>query len=594
MEPSKRIGDYEVLAEIGRGGMGKVFRVRNVLSDRIDAMKVLLPDLVESQELAARFLREIKVLAALNHPHIAALRTALTADNQLVMIMEYVEGQSLAQRLRHGAIPTPQAIAYIDQVLDALDYAHKQHVVHRDIKPANMMVTPAGVVKLMDFGIARAKGDQTLTAVDTTTGSLGYMSPEQVHGKPTDGRSDLYSVGISLYEMVTGERPFKSNSDFAVMLAQVNEQPRPPIELLPALSPALNEIILKAIAKDPAARFQSADEFRQALKTLPGVRSGAASSTETVAWPAAVPAGATAMGAVMSGPITPNDGTGSNQAGPMLDAKTLAGPRPAAAAAAEARPNPWARSGPGHPVMFVLLGGVLVIGALVGTGLYLGQAEGSGRRAVETSPAPATVPPPAPPEPAATPNPPPAPPAATDATPAPTPAATAPSETAASPAAPPPAMSNDRAAAAATPPSAEVRPHAPASGSPAVSRATPAKSSNDPAPVRAATPRQPARDDGRPRESAPNGAAVLDQLEREVDQLTVRVDAANNALDHLQQEQARMGLGLRGDMAARQSSMNLNISRAHDALGKGDAARAQRYRDAAEADIEALEKFLGR
>ena len=171
------------------------------------------------------------------------------------MIMEYVEGQSLAQRLRHGAIPTPQAIAYMDQVLDALDYAHKQHVVHRDIKPANMMVTPAGVVKLMDFGIARAKGDQTLTAVDTTTGSLGYMSPEQVHGKPTDGRSDLYSVGISLYEMVTGERPFKSNSDFAVMLAQVNEQPRPPIELLPALSPELNAIILKAIEKDPGSAF---------------------------------------------------------------------------------------------------------------------------------------------------------------------------------------------------------------------------------------------------------------------------------------------------------------------------------------------------
>ena len=166
--------------------------------------------------------------------------------------------------------PLRQAIAYIDQVLDALDYAHKQHVVHRDIKPANMMVTPAGVVKLMDFGIARAKGDQTLTAVDTTTGSLGYMSPEQVHGKPTDGRSDLYSVGISLYEMVTGERPFKSNSDFAVMLAQVNEQPRPPIELLPALSPELNAIILKAIAKDPAARFQSADEFRQALHDAAG------------------------------------------------------------------------------------------------------------------------------------------------------------------------------------------------------------------------------------------------------------------------------------------------------------------------------------
>jgi serine/threonine-protein kinase len=600
MEPSKRIGDYEVLAEIGRGGMGKVFRVRNVLSDRIDAMKVLLPDLVESQELAARFLREIKVLAALNHPHIAALRTALTADNQLVMIMEYVEGQSLAQRLRHGAIPTPQAIAYIDQVLDALDYAHKQHVVHRDIKPANMMVTPAGVVKLMDFGIARAKGDQTLTAVDTTTGSLGYMSPEQVHGKPTDGRSDLYSVGISLYEMVTGERPFKSNSDFAVMLAQVNEQPRPPIELLPALSPELNAIILKAIAKDPAARFQSADEFRQALHTLPGLRTEAASSTETITWPPAVPVGAAAMGAAMAGPFIPNDGIGSNQTGPMLDAKTLAGPPAVAARAADApTADPWARSGLGHPVMFVILGGLLVIGALVGTGLYLGQAEaGPGRiRGVETSPVPATTAPLAAPEPPATPNPPVAPSSATEATPTPVTAATAPNAPAADPPAPPPPppppVSNDRPVTVQTPP-ADARPRAVASGSAAASRATSAGSASSAATGKAATPKQPARDEARPRDSAPNGAAVLDQLEREVDLLTVRVDAVNNGLGHLQQEQARQGLGLRGDMAARQSSMNLNISRAQEAVSHRDAARAQRYRDAAEADIEALEKFLGR
>src|SRR5262252_10578918 len=119
MEPSKRIGDYEVLAEIGRGGMGKVFRVRNVLSDRIDAMKVLLPDLVENQELAARFLREIKVLAALNHPNIAALRTALTIDNQLIMIMEYVEGETLAKRLEKGPFPAAEATNYIDQALAA-------------------------------------------------------------------------------------------------------------------------------------------------------------------------------------------------------------------------------------------------------------------------------------------------------------------------------------------------------------------------------------------------------------------------------------------------------------------------------------------
>ena len=163
-------------------------------------MKILLPDFAGRQDLAARFLREIKVLAALNHPNIAALRTALSADNQLVMIMEYVEGQSVADRLAHGPIPTADALKYIDQVLDALSYAHAQHVIHRDVKPANMMLTTKGVVKLTDFGIARSANKQSLTVTGTTTGSLSYMSPEQVNGDPTDPRSDLYSVGVSLYK----------------------------------------------------------------------------------------------------------------------------------------------------------------------------------------------------------------------------------------------------------------------------------------------------------------------------------------------------------------------------------------------------------
>jgi hypothetical protein len=156
-------------------------------------------------------------------------------------------------------------------------------------------------------------------------------------------------------------------------------------------------------------------------------------------------------------------------------------------------------------------------------------------------------------------------------------------------------VSNDRPVTVQTPP-ADARPRAVASGSAAASRVTPAGSGSASAAAtgKAATPKQPARDDARPRDSAPNGAAVLDQLEREVDLLTVRVDAVNNGLGHLQQEQARQGLGLRGDMAARQSSMNLNISRAQEAVSHRDAVRAQRYRDAAEADIEALEKFLGR
>src|SRR5262252_9164962 len=220
-ELNQRIGDYQILSELGQGGMGRVYRVRNVLSDRIEAMKVLLPDLAGRQELAARFLREIKLMATLNHPNIAALRTAFTADNQLVMIMEYVEGTALEERLRHGPISTAEAVNYIDQVLSALSYAHQLHVIHRDIKPSNMMLTPEGVVKLMDFGIAQRADQGDLTRTNTTVGSFAYMSPEQIRGETVDARSDLYSVGVSLYEMVTGQRPFPSETAFAALQAHL-------------------------------------------------------------------------------------------------------------------------------------------------------------------------------------------------------------------------------------------------------------------------------------------------------------------------------------------------------------------------------------
>jgi serine/threonine-protein kinase len=263
-----RTGDYEILGVLGAGGMGKVYKVRNVLSDRIEAMKVLLPDLADQKELADRFLREIKVLASLNHPNIAALRTALKVDNQLVMIMEYVEGTTLAARLEEGPISWGDALAYMDQVLAALSYAHQKNVIHRDIKPANMMLTPSGMVKLMDFGIARSGRDLGHTMTGTTLGSLAYMSPEQVNCGPIDARSDLYSVGVSLYEMVTGQKPFKGESNFDIMQAQLQQLPRPPVELSASLPPSLNQIILKAMSKEPAQRFQSAEEFRNALKNV--------------------------------------------------------------------------------------------------------------------------------------------------------------------------------------------------------------------------------------------------------------------------------------------------------------------------------------
>ena len=267
-ENGSRIGDYEIVAPLGAGGMGQVYKVRNLISDRVEAMKVLLPNLTSEPELADRFLREIKVQANLDHPNIAKLYTALRLDNQLLMFMEFVEGVSLDRRLREGPLPVPQAVDYVSQVLAALEYAHQHGIVHRDIKPANMMLTPAGVVKLMDFGIAKAATERGLTSTGMTLGSLFYMSPEQIQGSNVDPRSDLYSVGVSLYEMVTGKKPFEGTSQFSIMSAHLEKEPVPPIEIDKEISPVLNELIVLSLNRDPACRFQSAAAFRNALSSL--------------------------------------------------------------------------------------------------------------------------------------------------------------------------------------------------------------------------------------------------------------------------------------------------------------------------------------
>lgn len=265
-EIGSRVGDYEILQILGSGGMGRVYKVRNVLSDRIEAMKVLLPDLEGNPGLAERFMREIKVQASLDHPNIAALHTALRIDNQLVMLMEYVEGVPLDKMMEAGRIPIDRAVDYIAQVLSALSYAHARGVVHRDLKPGNMMILPNGAVKLMDFGIARMTADRKLTQTGNTIGSLYYMSPEQIKGAADpDPRSDLYSLGVSLFEVITGARPFQGDSEYSIMAAHLKKNPPAPIDFSPNLPAGLNEIILQSLEKEPAKRFQTADAFRNAL-----------------------------------------------------------------------------------------------------------------------------------------------------------------------------------------------------------------------------------------------------------------------------------------------------------------------------------------
>ena len=378
-ETNERIGDYEILGELGCGGMGRVWRVRNVISDRIEAMKVLLPDLAGRQELAARFLREIKLMASLDHPNIAALRTAFTANNQLYMVMEFVEGQTMAEHLENGPISVPDALNYTGQVLKAVSYAHHQHIIHRDIKPPNMMLTPQGTIKLMDFGIARAGDERSLTKTGTTLGSLNYMSPEQVKGEATDGRSDLYSVGVCLYEFVTGQRPFTSTSGYSLMAAQIKEIPKPPLELNPALPLALNEIILMAIAKEPAQRFQTADAFNNALSNL------RVTSSPSLTTPPNAPGTATSDNFIPTADVLP---TAPTLAAGTQDSAPVVAQKDARVAAPEATPAafPPAPQPNRHRGLYITMGALIVLAVLVIAGLYVPRSHKTQANTLGTHP----------------------------------------------------------------------------------------------------------------------------------------------------------------------------------------------------------------
>ena len=260
------VADYEILEVLGQGGMGAVYRVRNTLSDRQEAMKHILPSLATKPEAADRFLREIRIQASLQHPNIAALHTARHVEQGIIMIMELIDGQSVEAMLRRGPLPLAQAIRIADDILGALIYAHVRGVVHRDIKPANILVTSRGMPKLTDFGIARATDRDMITRSGMAIGSVPYMSPEQVMSKTADERSDVYSFGVTLYEMLTGARPFDGESDYAIMSAHLAQTPQPPSAVLSSISAEISSVILRSLAKAPEERFQTAAAFQAGLR----------------------------------------------------------------------------------------------------------------------------------------------------------------------------------------------------------------------------------------------------------------------------------------------------------------------------------------
>ncbi|HEU5228880.1 MAG TPA: protein kinase [Ktedonobacteraceae bacterium] len=266
----KSLGGYQLDEEIGRGSMGVVYRGKQMALGREVAIKVLPHTLARDSSYVARFIREAQIIAGLNHPNIVQIYDAGQQNKLLYFVMEYVQGPTLANLLHlDGTLPQYLAAEYAAQIADALDAAYQErHVIHRDIKPENLMLNRWGKIKVMDFGLARATGHQRITVAKTLVGSIYYASPEQVWGQTLDNRSDIYALGVVLYEMVTGKRPFSGRSMPELTQAIVRGKSQPPRTINPAVVPQLEEIILTALSKDREQRYESASRMAQLLRSL--------------------------------------------------------------------------------------------------------------------------------------------------------------------------------------------------------------------------------------------------------------------------------------------------------------------------------------
>src|SRR5262245_16045882 len=276
----EKIGRYEIIGELGKGAMGVVYKALDPTIGRTVALKTMRLDVhgLEAEEMLMRFRNEARSAGALHHPNIITIYDAGETEGLFYMAMQFIQGQTLHRVLMDRRVLPPEEILDISrQVCAGLDAAHAQKVIHRDIKPANIMIEPDGTAKVMDFGIAKAGGG--MTSAGQVLGTPNYMSPEQVKGKELDGRSDLFSYAVILYEMVTGEKPFTGQNVTTIIYKIINENPIPPCELDVTIHPGLSGVIVKALSKNPAERFQSGAELVRNLEQYKKFQSSEDSTT---------------------------------------------------------------------------------------------------------------------------------------------------------------------------------------------------------------------------------------------------------------------------------------------------------------------------
>jgi Tol biopolymer transport system component len=299
LAPGRRLLErYVITGKLGAGGMGVVYRARDEKLDREVAIKILQPGVLAGDEARARFRREARALARMNHPHIAVVHDVIEQDGVDSIVMELVAGESLAAKLRHGALPVKEATTIALHMAEALEEAHEQGVIHRDLKPADVMLTPKGQAKVLDFGLARLLGraDVTQTAVEIggVMGTPLYMSPEQATGQKADARSDLWSLGVTYYESLTGIEPFRRPTTLAILRAITDETVQPVREVRPQTPPLAEQIVARALEKDPELRYQHArdlaTDLRRVLRDLePGRVMGSGTQAKPVATSGARP-----------------------------------------------------------------------------------------------------------------------------------------------------------------------------------------------------------------------------------------------------------------------------------------------------------------
>ena len=277
----KRLGPYEILSAIGAGGMGEVYRARDTRLERTVAVKILPDHLADRAELRERFEREARTVASLNHPHICTLHDIGHQDGTDFLVMEYLEGETLAERLKKGPLPLDQVLQYAIEISDALDKAHRKGITHRDLKPSNIMLTKSGT-KLLDFGLAKLRGPQaavanlsalptegsSLTARGTILGTLQYMAPEQLEGKEVDSRTDIFAFGVVVYEVATGKKAFEGKSQASLIAKILDSDPPLISSIQPMTPPALDRAVKKCLAKEPEKRWQDASDLCDELKWI--------------------------------------------------------------------------------------------------------------------------------------------------------------------------------------------------------------------------------------------------------------------------------------------------------------------------------------